>query len=1424
MTGAIELLPNNGGRVATALKAIGMNLRAVSADGESLDFTIADLDKTFSQFGFTVTDGQGGLRSTYDILKDLYGAWGDMTDAQKQSITAMVAGKYHANTFAALMSNFENVIRATETALDSEGSALRENAKYLESIEGKINNFKAAWENMSRKLIDSDLVKAIVDAGTAIVKFAGTDAGQFIIQVGLMTGALSLLNAATKTVFGATLIGATKSIADFTKGISGLAQAVKSSPLGTATAIVAGITAIIAVVDSANVSLKEQKEYVQQLQGEYDNLIARKEELSQKSDANSKAELAIVEAEINQKKELLKIETQIAFNREYMSKLVERSNGLNLRQQAESFGKNTGISKEQKEIEDLINEYKKLDEQVKKTNQSHKEYQKTHAEYTKKAEELIKVYKELTDYQKKGINMHGLESVIPILEDLITGYKDLTGEIEKNNEAVEQNKLGFRNKETVISDLMSTLNNYTKHIDILKQAEKELNDTGQITAATFNEITNNKLTQYLEIVNGKLTVNAKALENSATEAKNAAIANLILSNASITAGDKLELMAQAGLIAQGNLNSLRNSAYSAGEEALNMATKFEWSAAKIAKFKAMAAETNAISKYGSWVIKPYDLMAQNDTAERDKALTQLRNELAQISSISIPTISGGSLGGGSTGGGSTRNSGSSSSSGSKKVAEAKKTAEEIAREKYKARIQDLEHALTVNEKKTNSERLHLTLIKKMQQETQKEINRLRKKGVASNDDYLQELIEQQLNYEEKIKELEESRLKRIEETKRSAYNIKISDLEHDLYIYKIKTKNEKDYSDYIIKMQKYTQSEMQRLKKQGAKMDKEYYKELERSFWDYQQELYDIEEERLEKRRKLLEENYKRQKEEYDKMVDAMKKAYEAEVDAYEKQVDAIEEAYEAEKKAHEDLVDSMREEYELRKKLRDEAVAAERKRLEEELAAQEKHYNAMMAAMEMYVDDLLDNADKEIEVLQKQKDELQKLNEEKEESLRLMELEEALARAKQQKIRVYREGKGFVYEEDFQAVSDATKNLEDYKREQVLQKELSRIDAQIKAIDAQIEAWERYKKEWSEVVNHAKKEHERLQIEQELGSTIEQFILNNRLDNLKNFGDTYTKYLNDLVQIQKSFADQINNIEIKYPEIPEPVYPSAPPEPIYPNKPVEPVYPDPPQEPNYDNLNNPYNPYGYLNSDNNNSTIGEIVGGAIGGGIGGNAGISIGSAIGGVIGNTIGQWINDIDSSGGSNTITPSGSPVQRANGKYVGTPPATNPPITRWGYLNGEGYVVTSDGILYAGDLIYEGGKKKGVRYNGNEFRTLLPFSYKPDFKYEKGTTSVPFTQLANINEKGDELIIPPNLNGSLQTLQKGTGVIPANVTENLMKIGNIPYQNFLTQQPEHNENNTFNFDKIVLPNVTDGQSFVNYLSANVRRLAIQSSRKRG
>ena len=74
----------------------------------------------------------GEMASTFDILKAIAERWDNLTEAQKQNIGELAAGKNQITNFNALLQNFDVALSATADAQNSAGSAAKENERVLE--------------------------------------------------------------------------------------------------------------------------------------------------------------------------------------------------------------------------------------------------------------------------------------------------------------------------------------------------------------------------------------------------------------------------------------------------------------------------------------------------------------------------------------------------------------------------------------------------------------------------------------------------------------------------------------------------------------------------------------------------------------------------------------------------------------------------------------------------------------------------------------------------------------------------------------------------------------------------------------------------------------------------------------------------------------------------------------------------------------------------------------------------------------------------------------------------------------------------------------------------------------------------------------------------------------------------------------------
>nr|DAE02432.1 MAG TPA: minor tail protein [Siphoviridae sp. ctsUY14] len=173
-------------KVANGLKTITLRLQGMDDEGEKNLELMSQMEGLFNKLGKTVYNTDGTLKNTYDLLGELADVYPTLTAAEKAYVTETIAGKYQAQNAAAILSNWKTAVDATATALDSQGSAMKENSKYLDSIQGRMANLNSAFEQLSQSVMSSDLIKWFIDLGTAIINIANSDFGKFLTKFTLL--------------------------------------------------------------------------------------------------------------------------------------------------------------------------------------------------------------------------------------------------------------------------------------------------------------------------------------------------------------------------------------------------------------------------------------------------------------------------------------------------------------------------------------------------------------------------------------------------------------------------------------------------------------------------------------------------------------------------------------------------------------------------------------------------------------------------------------------------------------------------------------------------------------------------------------------------------------------------------------------------------------------------------------------------------------------------------------------------------------------------------------------------------------------------------------------------------------------------------------------------------------------------------------
>lgn len=164
----------SGSEMARGLRTILMNIRQIrgeTEDGELIDGeSIANASKALKEYANISTMENGQLRKASDVLRELAGRWDELDSVQQSAIAEAVAGKRQANVLTTLMGDWETVEKMISDYVNGAGSAMEENAIYLESWEAKSAQLKATWTEFMSDLVDTDFVKGSLDVASSFIK------------------------------------------------------------------------------------------------------------------------------------------------------------------------------------------------------------------------------------------------------------------------------------------------------------------------------------------------------------------------------------------------------------------------------------------------------------------------------------------------------------------------------------------------------------------------------------------------------------------------------------------------------------------------------------------------------------------------------------------------------------------------------------------------------------------------------------------------------------------------------------------------------------------------------------------------------------------------------------------------------------------------------------------------------------------------------------------------------------------------------------------------------------------------------------------------------------------------------------------------------------------------------------------------------
>lgn len=1030
MLTAITEVTRNASKASRGLVSIGSRLVQIVDDSSS---TGQALKKIYTELGIELFNSEGQLRSSYEIFSDLAQIWDTLDTNTQNYIASQQAGTNQFQNFAALMDNFGTATEATATALNSAGSAARENSRYMESLEAKTQQLKATFQDLANNVIESELVKSILDLTNGFLELTNSGIGPTIVQWGLLagvlTGGITLFSEIAVKLAGM-LTGITKVISVL-KGASGFVGLLSSlSSVAAPVAVVlstlaVGGYAIYKAYKQANPTLEELNSNLDDYNTQLETNNQRLEELSEIPIINRTSAIQEEIDALKEENETLK--ENIALTQEQIgekqfedissntSYLTAADTGYNIYSDAFDFSagsiEEVTMQLEYMEgVEDSIKE---------KAAQINEEFSKTNGVVT---DDILTMWEDLRDeLTASGVSIEEFISNYNDFDtsivELVQRYKELAYQVENGEALTAEEREEFLNLQTTLQNLYDDLGD-------VKDAQGQLSGASNVVYGQLEQLIPNfedlsmkawnlgdnvnSTNYYLGLLSSGFSLNKSQID--------------LLSQSFPTLN---EYLSENNGLYQLNIDALYDAAEAGNVWATQLieqqktATQatLEYSEARL---DALVQEAKAMGQQYGYESEAYLKAKESAVAALDEihaiqnTLTRINVGLPSLSltqgdgDIEIPDVVTGGDGGNSA----------------QKENDILKERQEI----YQDQVDIMEHQLFLMEKQNASESDRIAYIKQIQDYLHKQADWYRAQGESEDSEYIRDLQEQWWSYYDDIIDLQ-----------RESFDDRL-----------------KESEDYI--------EEHNKLANWGADSEIEAWNRVLKWMdeW-YKQGLVDYEY-YIEKRQEAL-----------DNLIEAEKDALENQIDIYETLFSTVA------SKAQEEI-----------------------DALEEERTSVEDYWNAKIDALQQANDEL----DEQIE---------------KEEAL------DALARARQTKVMVYKDGR-FQYINDIDEVSEAQANLEKIKRDEILQEEIANLeelrDKELASIDEQIKGWEEYKEEWASVVEDYEEKQNELLLQQELGITLEGENWRERLDNLESYVDEYESLMNRLNNLEGQEISQPSKVQ----------------------------------------------------------------------------------------------------------------------------------------------------------------------------------------------------------------------------------------------------------------------------------------------------------
>ena len=174
---AVEQTGQSGSTIGNAYKTIFSRITQASVGEATSSEDISKAETALRGIGVEVRDANDSFRDMSDIMSDIGEKWNNLNDVQKKNVGYAVAGTRQLNVLNSLFGSWEQYAQIMGNIDDRTGMAQKNQEKYADSIEGRLNDIKATtqgiWDNLFKSDDFKDLLKTFNNILQVVEKITG---------------------------------------------------------------------------------------------------------------------------------------------------------------------------------------------------------------------------------------------------------------------------------------------------------------------------------------------------------------------------------------------------------------------------------------------------------------------------------------------------------------------------------------------------------------------------------------------------------------------------------------------------------------------------------------------------------------------------------------------------------------------------------------------------------------------------------------------------------------------------------------------------------------------------------------------------------------------------------------------------------------------------------------------------------------------------------------------------------------------------------------------------------------------------------------------------------------------------------------------------------------------------------------------------